>query len=247
MIDLNIQIKLIIFSFIFGFFFSILIEIFNKKTENCKKSVKLILSFLVVFLSTLIYFEGINRIGNAIFHIYSVITIVIGFISYDFLLRLIANKTKKWYTFIGDDMAKRRITVASKRRLTIFGTISIVAVVYFCFSLICSFYSVYNLTKQKEALDNKYSELEQKAEELKLDINKLNDPKYLADYARENYLYSKDDEYIIQIEEIIEEKEQIDTINTKINKNYILVGLSFGILLIFVYIIIKGTKKDKKK
>ena len=144
-------------------------------------------------------------------------------------------------------MAKRRITVASKRRLTIFGTISIVAVVYFCFSLICSFYSVYNLTKQKEALDNKYSELEQKAEELKLDINKLNDPKYLADYARENYLYSKDDEYIIQIEEIIEEKEQIDTINTKINKNYILVGLSFGILLIFVYIIIKGTKKDKKK
>ena len=95
MIDLNIQIKLIIFSFIFGFFFSILIEIFNKKTENCKKSVKLILSFLVVFLSTLIYFEGINRIGNAIFHIYSVITIVIGFISYDFLLRLIANKTKK--------------------------------------------------------------------------------------------------------------------------------------------------------
>lgn len=95
MIDLNIQIKLIIFSFIFGFFFSILIEMFNKKTEKCKKSVKLVLSFLTIFLSTLIYFEGINRIGNAIFHIYSIITIIVGFISYDLLLRLIANKSKK--------------------------------------------------------------------------------------------------------------------------------------------------------
>ena len=95
MIDLNIQIKLIIFSFIFGFFFSILIEIFNVKTKKCKKSVKLILSFLTIFLSTLIYFEGINRIGNAIFHIYSIITNIVGFVSYDLLLRLIANKTKK--------------------------------------------------------------------------------------------------------------------------------------------------------
>ena len=95
MIDLNIQIKLIIFSFIFGFFFSILLEIFNKKTVKCKKSVKIILSFLVVFLSTLVYFEGINKISNAIFHIYSIITIILGFISYDLLIRLIANKNKK--------------------------------------------------------------------------------------------------------------------------------------------------------
>ena len=144
-------------------------------------------------------------------------------------------------------MTKRRITRASKRRLTIFGTLSIIAIVYFCISLVYSFYSIYELSKEKENLNNTYAKLQQKAEDLKLDINKLNDPKYLADYARENYLYSKDDEYIIQIEEIIEEKQQIDTINTKINKNYILIGLSFGILLIFIYIIIKSSKKDKKK
>lgn len=95
MIDLNIQIKLIIFSFIFGFLFSILLEIFNKKIDKCKKYVKLILSFLIVFLSTIIYFEGIKRIGNAIFHIYSIITIIFGFISYDLLIRLIANNQKK--------------------------------------------------------------------------------------------------------------------------------------------------------
>lgn len=95
MIDLNIQIKLILFSFIFGFFFSLMLEIFNKKIEKCKKSVKTILSFLVVFLSTIIYFEGIKKIGNATFHIYSILTIIIGFISYDLLIRLIANTNKK--------------------------------------------------------------------------------------------------------------------------------------------------------
>jgi len=247
MIDLNIQIKLIIFSFIFGFFFSILLEIFNKKTVKCKKSVKIILSFLVVFLSTFVYFEGINKISNAIFHIYSIITIILGFISYDLLIRLIANKNKKWYTFNGDYMASRRITKASKRRLTIFGTISVIAIIYFCISLIYNCYQIYDLTKQKKDLDNLYVKLQEKATELNLDIEKLNDPKYLADYARENYLYSKDDEYILQIEEIIEDKEQIDTITTSINKNYIFAGLSFIVLLMFVYIILKSNKKDKKK
>ncbi len=95
MIDLNIQIKLIVFSFIFGFFFSVMLEIFNKKVDKCKKVVKLILTFLVVFLSTIIYFEGIKRIGNATFHIYSILTIIVGFISYDLLIRLIANTGKK--------------------------------------------------------------------------------------------------------------------------------------------------------
>lgn len=144
-------------------------------------------------------------------------------------------------------MPKRRITKASKRRLSIFGTISVVAIVYFCFSLIYNGYSIYNLSRQKEKLENDFVELQEKAEDLKLDIEKLNDPKYLADYARENYLYSKDDEYILQIEEIVETKEEIDTISTSINKNYILFGLGFLIFLIFVYIIIKSRKKDKKK
>ena len=145
MIDLNIQIKLIIFSFIFGFFFSVLLEIFNKKIDKCKNYVKIILSFLVVITSTYIYFEGIKKIGNAIFHVYSIITIIIGFVFYDLLLRFIANNTKKWYTCYGDNMPKRRITRASKRRLTIFGTVSIIAIVYFCISLIYSGYSIYSL------------------------------------------------------------------------------------------------------
>lgn len=144
-------------------------------------------------------------------------------------------------------MPKRRITKASKRRLTIFGTVSVIAIVYFIISLIYSFYSIYDLSMQKKELENTYLALQEEAENLKIDIEKLNDEKYLADYARENYLYSKDDEYIIQIEEIIETKEEIDTLDTIIDKNYILIGLSFLILLIFIYILFKGKKRNKKK
>ena len=95
MIDLDIQIKLIVFSFIFGFFFSLLLEIFNEKVKKCKSILKFFLSLVVVIFSTLVYFEGIKKIGNAILHIYSILTIILGFICYDLLIRLIANNSKK--------------------------------------------------------------------------------------------------------------------------------------------------------
>jgi len=144
-------------------------------------------------------------------------------------------------------MPKRRITKASKRRLTIFGTVSLIAIIYFSISLIMSAYSIYNLTLQKKELEDSYVKLQEEAKQLKIDIEKLSDEKYLADYARENYLYSKDDEYILQIEEIVETKEEIDSISTIINKNYILLVLGILIILIFMYILFKGKKKNKKK
>lgn len=140
-----------------------------------------------------------------------------------------------------------KITKASKRRLSLFGTISVIAVFYFLFSLIYSGYSIYNLTKEKNRLNDLYVELQEKAEDLKLDIEKLKDPDYLADYARETYLYTKDDEYVLQIEEIIETNEKIDKLTNKIDKNYIIFGLIFLIVLIFIYIICKSNKKTIKK
>jgi cell division protein FtsB len=38
-------------------------------------------------------------------------------------------------------------------------------------------------------------------ENLKEEINRLQDPEYMAKYAREKYLYSKNGEIIIKIEE----------------------------------------------
>ena len=88
-------------------------------------------------------------------------------------------------------MPRRRISRASKRRLTIFGTISLVAIVYFCFNLIYSSYTIYNLSKEKKQMEKLYVDLQEEAESLKIEIEKLNDDSYLANYAREHFLYSK--------------------------------------------------------
>lgn len=146
-------------------------------------------------------------------------------------------------------MSKRRISKASKRRLTFFGTISVLAIIYFIFSILYNAYTLYNLTIEKKNLENTYVELQENAEKLKTDIEKLSDEEYLANYARENYLYSKDGEYIIQIEEeeIEETANDIEILSTEINRNYVILGLSILILIIFIYIISKGRNKSKKK
>lgn len=245
MIDLNIQFKLIIFSFIFGFFFSSALDSFNKLIKKCNTFLQILFSFLFIMFMTIIYYIGINKISYAIFHIYSIISIIIGFILYDILIKIIANNNKKWYNLYGDNMTKRRISKASKRRLTFFGTISLVAIIYFCFSLIYNIYNIYTLSVEKKGLDLLYIELQEESESLKIDIEKLNDSNYLANYAREHYSYSKDGEYILKIDE--DTIKEIDNgITEEINKNYIILGLSSLMLLIFIYIIYKGKKKNKK-
>ena len=203
MIELSLQIKLLIFSFSFGFLFSAFLEWFNKVTYNKKNYIKIVLSFLIVTSFSIIYFIGIQKIGNAILHVYSLISIVVGFIVYDFIIKIIANNNKKWYTYYGDSMAKRRISKASKRRLTVFGSLSIVVVIYFSFSLIYNIYTIFSLNMEKKNLENKYVQLQEEADNLKSEISKLNDENYLANYAREHYLYSKNGEYILKIEDDI--------------------------------------------
>ena len=96
-------------------------------------------------------------------------------------------------------------------------------------------------------LEKKYVTLQEQAEDLKIDIEKLNDPDYLANYARENYLYSKDGEYVLQLKEETEDiEEKIDIISDNIKKNYVIVGLIIFLIIIFILIIRKGNKRSKK-
>ena len=91
MISLYIKFKLIIFSFIFGFLFSAFLDWFNKKTICLKNYLKFIIYLIVIILLTIVYFIGIQKIGYAIFHIYEILSIIIGFVSYDVAIKLIAK------------------------------------------------------------------------------------------------------------------------------------------------------------
>ena len=95
MISLNVQIKLIIFSLIYGFLFSIILDVIHPILSVQKKIVRIIISFLMVLLMAVIYFVAIDKIGYIIFHIYSIFAIIIGFVFYDIMITVIAKKNKK--------------------------------------------------------------------------------------------------------------------------------------------------------
>lgn len=95
MINLNVQIKLIIFSFIFGFLLSIIMDIFYLYIKNKNTISSILLSFILIIFMTIIYFIGIKQIGYIIFHFYSILIIIGGFITYEIILKIIAKNNKK--------------------------------------------------------------------------------------------------------------------------------------------------------
>lgn len=60
---------------------------------------------------------------------------------------------------------------------------------------------IYSKYQEKAELEKELTSLKDKEEELKVDVNKLQDADYIARYAREKYYYSKDGEYVLRIPE----------------------------------------------
>ena len=52
------------------------------------------------------------------------------------------------------------------------------------------------MNEQKKELEDRIASLKEEEKVLKSDIQKLEDPSYVARYAREKYLYSKDGEFM---------------------------------------------------
>ena len=80
-----------------------------------------------------------------------------------------------------------------------------IALIYFSIGLILieslgkTVYDIYSKNKEKKNFEIELTKLQEKEEELKATVAKLQDPDYVARYAREKYLYSKDGEIIIRI------------------------------------------------
>lgn len=137
-------------------------------------------------------------------------------------------------------MKKKKISKASKRRLLLFGTISLVVIVYF-FSILFSYsYNIYKLKQEEKQLQTELAALEHDEKLLKINIEKLKDPNYIAKYAREYFQYSKDGEIILKIDSLNNKKlieEQDDFEYDMILK--VGCGVLFAILL---YVFIKNRK-----
>ena len=96
---------------------------------------------------------------------------------------------------------KKRKAKKSVKRLLFLGLASIAIIIGTTYTIGKYWVEIYDKYREKNELDEKLASLKEKEEELRVDVNKLQDPDYIARYAREKYLYSKDGEFIIKIPE----------------------------------------------
>ncbi len=91
--------------------------------------------------------------------------------------------------------------VKKTRRFLFLGVGSIIIILVTVFTIGKYWVEIFEKYREKKELEVELSYLREKEDELKLDADKLQDPDYVARYAREKYLYSKDGEFIIKIPE----------------------------------------------
>lgn len=238
---LEIQIKSLVFSFLFGIYFSYMIRINYKYILSLNKLFKILGTLILVFSNMLLYFVILLKINYGLIHIYLILMIILGVYIEYIINKLIVKIKKKWYTHskVGGNVKKNRMTKSSKKRLIVFGTLSFFVIIYFIVTIIIYIYNIGSLNIKKDNLNNNLTELKREEKILTNEIEKLQDPAYIAKYAREHYSYSKDGEYIIKIND--KEKETSEQkFELNINYKYVI----FGSLLFLLLIV--GILKKKK-
>ena len=100
-------------------------------------------------------------------------------------------------------MANRKKNGKKKRnrRMLFLGLGSIAIIITMTLTIGKYWVEIFDKYKEKQELEEKLAELQAEEKELQLDADKLQDPDYIARYAREKYSYSKDGEFIIKIPE----------------------------------------------
>ncbi len=97
-------------------------------------------------------------------------------------------------------MAKKS-KVLKKRRFLLLGLSSLTIIVVMTFTIGKYWVEIFDKYQEKKSLEKKLIDLKEEEERLRVDADKLQDPDYIARYAREKYFYSKDGEYILKIPE----------------------------------------------
>ena len=88
-----------------------------------------------------------------------------------------------------------------RRRMLFLGLTSIIIIVAVSFTIGKYWIDIFSKYQEKKRLDKELVALQEKEKQLELDAKKLQDSEYIARYAREKYLYSKEGEFIIKIPE----------------------------------------------
>ncbi len=95
-------------------------------------------------------------------------------------------------------MAKKR---SKKVKIRMFFLIALFTSIigYLSYNFFSNISKIMEIKREKSELNVKLADLKDEENTLNTDIKKLKDPDYVARYAREKYMYSKDGELIIRI------------------------------------------------
>lgn len=199
---LKVQIISLLFSFGYGIIFFLLLELNYKFLYNGKTIYRIIVSFLFVLFISLLYFISMLKINNGILHIYFFLSLFTGYLL-SFVIYGKINCKKKWVMLyfrykVGDNMKKKKNKKVKFRLFFLFVFFCSV-IGYLSYSFFSNVNKIMTIRKEEKELSNRLVDLQEKENSLNSDIKKLKDPDYVARYAREKYMYSKDGELIIRI------------------------------------------------
>lgn len=136
---------------------------------------------------------------------------------------------------------KKKVSKSAKKRLLVFGTLSFAMIIYFFITLTTYTLNIIDLNHEKKELNNQLLVLKEDEENLNIELKKLQDPDYIARFARENYLYSKNGEYIIKIQGNDKTTEATDIDHEK-SIRYIVIGVGSFLTILGIYVLRHMTK-----
>ena len=87
----------------------------------------------------------------------------------------------------------------ARKRLMLLIVVFFASISLISFNIFKVWIQIYENHNNILALQDEYNKLQDQEKQLKSDVNKLQDPDYVARYAREKYMYTKDGETIIKI------------------------------------------------
>lgn len=93
---------------------------------------------------------------------------------------------------------KHKVTKKERRRLTIFILSFIFIIGFTCINIFPDWLKIMKNKQEITVLEESYQELLDTEEALKAEVQKLQDPEYVERYAKEKFLYTKEDEIIIR-------------------------------------------------
>ena len=91
---LKIQLRSLLFSFLYGVFFNLVLKLNYKYIYHSKGIIKILINLFFVIDNTLLYFIILRCINNGIFHFYFFLSIILGFICVNILSTKIIEKIK---------------------------------------------------------------------------------------------------------------------------------------------------------